>query len=155
MPNYSTVPAIRDTVGSDRSVKFSGSPQGRVVTTTAMNDRRGGTIVTVSLRLRLIVAMSAVLSVCAAGLPLLVLPAAGEAATQRQITTAFATLVKLPTVDRGSPYLEGYDAAMRSALQQAGLLVTEGYEVRVKVGDGSGPPRSSDLTRPSCRSRSG
>ncbi len=46
-----------------------------------------------------------------------------------------ATLVKLPTVDRGSPYLEGYDTAMRTALQQAGSLLTGGYEVPVTVRD--------------------
>jgi hypothetical protein len=99
-----------------------------------MNNRFGGTILGV--RLRHTVAMLAVFAVCAAGLPLLALPAAaGEAATQRQIASAFATLAKLPTVDRGSPYLEGYDTAMRTALQQADSLVTEGYEVPVKVRD--------------------
>lgn len=99
-----------------------------------MNNRFGGTILGV--RLRHTVAMLAVFAVCAAGLPLLALPAAaGEAATQRQIASAFATLAKLPTVDRGSPYLEGYDTAMRTALQQAGSLVTEGYEVPVKARD--------------------
>jgi hypothetical protein len=99
-----------------------------------MNNRLGGTIV--GARLRLTVAMPAVFAICAIGLPLLQLPAAaGEAASQRQIATAFAALVKLPTVDRGSPYLEGYDTAMRTALQQAGSLVTEGYEVPVKVRD--------------------
>ena len=96
----------------------------------------------VRLRRRRTAPVAAVLAVCAAGLPLLVLPAAGEAATQRrEIATALATLVKLPTVDRGSPYLEGYDTAMRTALQQAGSLLTGGYEVPVTVRDVVGSVR--------------
>jgi len=69
------------------------------------------------------------------GLVLRARPAAatGGATTQRQIARAFATLVTLPAVDRGALYLEGYDAAMRTALQQAASLLTEGYEVPVKV----------------------
>jgi len=106
----------------------------RAVATTATHNRFGGTILGV--RLRLTVAMVTIIAVCAAELALLALPAAAsEAATQRQIATAFATLVKLPTVDRGSPYLEGYDTAIRTALQQAGSLLTEGYAGVVKVRD--------------------
>jgi len=104
-----------------------------------MNNRFGGTILGV--RLRLAAATVTVFAVCTAQLALLALPAAGEAANQRQIDTAFTTLVKLPTVDRGSPYLEGYDTAMRAALQQAGSLVTEGYAVPVKVRDLVGTAR--------------
>jgi len=98
-------------------------------------DGLSGTIMAV--RLRHIVAIPAVFAICVASLPLLALQAEANGAeeTQHQIATAFATLVRLPAVDRGALYLEGYDAAMRNALQQAGLLLTEGYKVPVTVRD--------------------
>jgi hypothetical protein len=47
---------------------------------------------------------------------------------QSQITAAFRALRTLPPVDRGVETLEGYDPAMRTALQQAGTLLTSaGY----------------------------
>ena len=102
---------------------------------TPSTGRLSGTIMAV--RLRPVVSIVAVFAICAAGLPLLAPPAAakGGAGAQRQIARAFATLVRLPALDRGALYLEGYDTAMRTALQQAGSLLTEGYDVPVTVQD--------------------
>ncbi len=46
--------------------------------------------------------------------------------TQAQIAAAFGALKALPPVERGTAYLQGYDAAMRAALQQAGTALTSG-----------------------------
>ena len=82
-PGWHPLLAIRGTRRPRSLGEVSGTPLGaRAVTTTAMNNRLGDTIVGV--RLRLTVGMPAVLAICAAGLPLLALPAAAsEAGTQQ------------------------------------------------------------------------
>src|SRR5580698_442959 len=46
--------------------------------------------------------------------------------TPAEIAAAFQRLQPLPTVARGDAYLQGYDEAMRIALQQAGTRLVEG-----------------------------
>ncbi len=52
----------------------------------------------------------------------------GTGATQGQIAAAFHQLQSLPEVARGEAYLEGYDGAMRAALQQAGTKLVSGLD---------------------------
>ena len=46
--------------------------------------------------------------------------------TEGQIAAAFQRLQSLPSVAQGEAYLQGYDEAMRSALQQAGTQLVAG-----------------------------
>lgn len=80
-----------------------------------------------------------------AGWPLL---AAGPAAavrtgtTQEEIAAAFHQLQSLPKVAQGEASLEGYDRAMRAALQQAGTRLVSGLEgTPVTVRFSTGPVR--------------
>jgi hypothetical protein len=60
--------------------------------------------------------------------------------TQGQIAAAFDQLQSLPKVARGEAYLEGYDGAMRAALQQAGTRLVSGLSGRpVTVSFSTGP----------------
>ena len=62
-----------------------------------------------------------------------------QSATTGQIAAAFHQLEMLPKVAQGRPYLQGYDAAMRSELQQAGTHLLEGIGKPVTVRYSTGP----------------
>ena len=80
-----------------------------------------------------------------AGVPFLAAGPAGDvwtATTQGEIAAAFHQLESLPKVAQGAEYLEGYDGAMRIALQQAGTQLASGFGGKpVTVRFSTGPVR--------------
>jgi hypothetical protein len=76
----------------------------------------------------------------------------GDAAARQQIAAAFRAFERLPSVARGGSSLQGYDPAMRTALQQAGnTLLTGSNGIPTTVRETTGPAsfvRSDEATVP-------